>query len=195
MYDRKKELIRFFKHVKFLPSECWEWQGYIKSQGYGQMAVIENGKYVSRLAHVMGYRLLIGEKPDGLDLDHLCHTLVCISGKECPHRRCVNPQHLKPVTRKENLGRGHHNNRGRTHCRREHELTPDNISITTIGSRQCLACIRLRNPLHPHIPITHCKWGHELTKENTVSNKRQKRICRICKNARTAAYKQRLKEK
>jgi hypothetical protein len=46
------------------------------------------------VAHRYAYEWLIGPIPIGLDLDHLCRT-----------RECVNPNHLEPVTRKENIRR------------------------------------------------------------------------------------------
>jgi hypothetical protein len=42
-------------------------------------------------AHRYSYTLLVGLIPHGLELDHRCNT-----------PRCVNPQHLEPVTRTEN---------------------------------------------------------------------------------------------
>lgn len=157
---------------------CWKWEGYISAMGYG--------RFIQKQAHVVAYELFIGKVPNGLDLDHICHTIDCTGGRGCLHRRCVNPQHLEPVTRKENLSRGHHNNRGRTHCRRGHELNSKNITITTTGSRQCMICVRLRNK-GPKI-YTHCKNGHEFDASNT-----KQRICRICARKRNKEYKIRKK--
>lgn len=64
-------------------SECWEWTGVLEPTGYGRMSV--NGRNV--MAHRICYELHVGPIPDGLFLDHLCHN-----------RRCVNPEHLEPVT-------------------------------------------------------------------------------------------------
>lgn len=46
--------------------------------------------------------------PDDLQIDHLCHTddPGCLGGNDCPHRRCVNPAHLEPVTPQGNSLRG-----------------------------------------------------------------------------------------
>jgi len=71
--------------------ECWPWLGG-KSHGYGRF-YIRHG--VGKQAHRVAYGLLVGSIPNGLDLDHLC--------RECG---CVNPRHLEPVTRRENLIRG-----------------------------------------------------------------------------------------
>lgn len=51
------------------------------------------GKY--GYAHRIAYELVVGPIPEGLTLDHLCRV-----------RRCVNPEHLEPVTMGENLRRG-----------------------------------------------------------------------------------------
>lgn len=85
---------------------CWVWVGAIQSKGYGSFW--SNGR--STLAHRVSYRDLVGEIPDGETLDHLCRNL-----------RCVNPDHLEPVTREENLRR---KALAITHCRRGHSLPP-----------------------------------------------------------------------
>jgi hypothetical protein len=46
-------------------------------------------------AHRFAYLEFVGPIPDGLVLDHLCRN-----------KKCVNPDHLEPVTNAENLRRG-----------------------------------------------------------------------------------------
>lgn len=70
---------------------CWEWQGELNRNGYGRVWV--NGRRL--MAHRVAYQLLVGEIPEGLVLDHLCKV-----------RRCCNPDHLEPVTVRENTLRG-----------------------------------------------------------------------------------------
>lgn len=83
--------------------ECWRWTGVVTPRGYG---MFRDGKM--RSAHRWAYESFIGPIPNGLQLDHLCHTddHSCLGGDECPHRRCVNPAHLEPVTARGNSLRG-----------------------------------------------------------------------------------------
>lgn len=81
---------------------------------------------------------MVGPIPEGLDLDHLCRV-----------RQCVNPDHLEPVTARENLMRSPLTqasiNSAKTHCKRGHEFTPDNTRIfPKSGSRCCKTCERQR---------------------------------------------------
>lgn len=75
---------------------CWLWRGSHgpASNGYGRIGVGTQRQRRSRLAHRVSYELLVGPIPDGLVLDHLCGV-----------RHCVNPDHLEPVTQKENVRR------------------------------------------------------------------------------------------
>src|SRR5687768_579642 len=80
---------RFLSKVRVHEWGCWEWQGYcFKQCGYGKFTV---GKTGTTYAHVWAYRLFVGPVPAGLELDHLCRN-----------RRCVNPEHLEPVTHQVN---------------------------------------------------------------------------------------------
>jgi hypothetical protein len=85
------------------PDECWPWTGWCHWNGYGQYGV--KGE---RLAHRLAYEYEVGPIPEGLVLDHLCHTRdpSCADNEKCPHRKCCNPAHHEPVTRRENIARG-----------------------------------------------------------------------------------------
>jgi hypothetical protein len=89
------------------PDDCWPWTGYVASNGYGQFGGKGKDKGTN-LPHRIAYQFMVGPIPDGLVLDHLCHTTdpQCADTNDCPHRRCVNPRHLEPVTYRENIARG-----------------------------------------------------------------------------------------
>lgn len=78
---------RFWSYVTRTDS-CWEWSGPKNHDGYGKFTA--DGKKV--FAHRFAYQLLTGELSDGSELDHSCRV-----------RSCVNPEHLRIVTRKENV--------------------------------------------------------------------------------------------
>ena len=67
--------------------ECWIWPNKPDKDGYGFMHYY--GK--QRRAHRLVYELLVGAIPEGLLLDHINCT-----------RMCVKPSHLRPATRKQN---------------------------------------------------------------------------------------------
>lgn len=106
---------------------CWVWNRGI-SNGYGGIHI--NGKY--RVAHRVVYELLKGPIPKNLTLDHLCRN-----------RACINPNHLEPVTMKENILRGigiAAVNARKTSCARSgHLLVGKNLYIWN-GKRICMAC-------------------------------------------------------
>jgi hypothetical protein len=82
---------------------CWVWQRSRRETGYGKVTV--GGR--SRRAHRVYYERYVGPIPDGMDLDHTCHNGTdCAGGHQCLHRRCVNPDHMEPVTRTQNARRG-----------------------------------------------------------------------------------------
>lgn len=67
---------------------CWEWNGARKSQGYGVLNV--NGK--TARVHRLAYEAWVGPIPEGLDLRH-----------KCDNPPCMNPDHLEPGTRRQNV--------------------------------------------------------------------------------------------
>lgn len=128
---------------------CWPWTGHTGSDnGYGIWHTREDGKRKVWRAHIYSYISLVGPVPDGLTLDHLCHAVdtSCEGGPTCPHRRCVNPEHMEPVPRGVNVLRGvgpAAMNARKTHCPNDHEYTPENTRINKYGYRSCRSCNRL----------------------------------------------------
>jgi hypothetical protein len=107
---------------------CWIWTGPLGRGGYGRAKF--DG--VTMYAHRFAYELLVGPIPEGLSLDHLCRA-----------RDCVNPEHLEPVTHRENCLRSAGPtaiNAAKTHCIRGHEFTPENTIVRAGGSRNCREC-------------------------------------------------------
>lgn len=84
---------RLVEQDRGFTSRCWIWQGTVTSSGYGQIWDVQARRV--RVAHRFMWEEANGPVPEGLELDHLCRV-----------RNCVNPAHLEPVTRRENVHRG-----------------------------------------------------------------------------------------
>lgn len=118
-------------------SSCWEWRGAFHPNGYGRFCL---RKSVSAPAHRHVYELLVAPVPKPLVMDHLCRNI-----------RCVNPDHLQPVTNRENLLRGvgpSAVNARKTHCSKGHPYTEENTwrspNAASKAGRQCRTCNRLK---------------------------------------------------
>ena len=82
---------RFILRVYHCPvTGCWIWTG--SGTRYGNFMV--NGKAI--MTHRWAWEQKNGPVPDGLVLDHY----------RCENTKCCNPDHLRPVTPRENALRG-----------------------------------------------------------------------------------------
>lgn len=103
---------------------CWIWDHVKDRHGYGHFSHVG--------AHRWSYELHVGPIPEGLSLDHLCRNPPC-----------VNPDHLEPVTHRENVLRGVSpcaQHARQTHCKRGHPLSGDNLRLRPNGHRACREC-------------------------------------------------------
>lgn len=116
---------RFWSKVdKSAANGCWEWAGTITPKGYG---VYASRHARSLRAHRVSWELLRGPIQTDLTIDHLCRN-----------KRCVNPDHLEPVTAAVNTLRGDSPpamKARQTHCEAGHPLIR-----RSDGHRECRIC-------------------------------------------------------
>lgn len=124
------DISRLMEKITIDENGCWLFAKSVQSNGYGK---IWDGSRVV-YAHRFSYELHVGKIPKGLDLDHLCRN-----------RSCVNPSHLEPVSRSENLKRGDagkhlaEEQAQKTHCPRGHPYSGENL-VTDGKRRACRVC-------------------------------------------------------
>lgn len=109
---------------------CWQWTAGTNGKGYGAFTVddreVGSHRYIYMVVH--------GPIPDGLVIDHLCRTTLC-----------VNPLHLEAVTNRTNVLRGvgpSAEAARRTECVNGHPFDDENTYVESGGVRSCRICRR-----------------------------------------------------
>ena len=136
-------------HTNKTPT-CWLWTGPKQTNGYGTLQVDRIRKYAHRVAYELSY----GGIPEGMRIDHICHTPLC-----------VRPDHLRVVTIKQNTenfgGLLASNKSGYRGVHWHAESRKWNVQVTHNRQRYSgglhssvedanAAAIALRNRLHTH---------------------------------------------
>lgn len=127
-----RTLSRMNAKTRVTPTGCWEWTGSRQRNGYGRVSF--QGQ--SRFSHRVGYTLLVGPIPEGMQIDHLCRN-----------RACWNPDHLEVVTCRVNLLRGETLPAAcaaKTACPRSHLYDAENTWVDNRGARICRTCNKTR---------------------------------------------------
>ncbi len=137
------DLLGVLERVRLDPnSGCWVFHGTISDSGYGLMKPPGRTRWVR--VHRYVYEQLVGPIPDGLQIDH-------VKEKGCTSKACCNPDHLEPVTSRENTARGNAPSASIIRlgvCQRGHVMTPDNIYTYPKGNRRCRSCQDMHRKAH-----------------------------------------------
>lgn len=144
----RAELARWNRLTTPQANGCLIYTGPGSKDGYGRIRPRPGQREM--YAHLYALTLAGRELPaKGYDAGHTCHDRAveegtCDGGPDCPHRRCVNPEHLEIQSRSENTLAQRHANRGKTHCPNGHEYTDENTVRWKDGKRRCRTCLDAR---------------------------------------------------
>ena len=126
-------LANFATKFRIKKDNCWVWVGTTgRNKGRGNFRY----NHTNYIAYNFLYRVLKGELPPGLVLDHLCRNPTC-----------VNPKHLEPVTLVENVMRGnspHAINARKKYCKYGHLFGEQGEWAKKLGRRECTTCHMLK---------------------------------------------------
>ena len=105
---------RLLEH-RIIVGDCWLWSGSTSLNGYGHIAVVENGRRINKLVHRVSYAEFV-EK----DVEN--HLILHRPG--CNRRNCFNPLHLYKGDYSDNtrdaVGIGLHTNAAKQTCPQGH---------------------------------------------------------------------------
>lgn len=117
-----KDIKRFESFYKII-NNCFVWQGYKDKDGYGTFYF----KKKNRRAHRVSYYIKFGDISKDMVIDHICKN-----------RSCVNPEHLRLVTKEQNTMENSKSigavNKAKKFCKNGH------VFDRFYGQRYCSTC-------------------------------------------------------
>jgi len=133
----EKTMARFWAKTVVTSRGCIEWVGAVRQNGYGAAWINRRLMVPHRVSATWAHGIPL---PVDKDVDHLCRN-----------RKCVNPQHLEVVTRRENIKRGTSRAAATIQafdaegqCAHGHDLTADRAWVSTLEGRTCRLCRNAR---------------------------------------------------
>ena len=124
---------RFWSKVEPEPNTgCWLWAGGSRGKLVGGLPTYGEFRWddTMKLAHRVAYEVLVGQVQRELVLDHRCN-MPC----------CVSPNHLRPITNRENILRG--TGRGAIHARGT--VCPRGHAYDILNGRNWRGCRTCKN--------------------------------------------------
>lgn len=148
MFDQKL-YDKLTSRIRKDESGCWLWTAYwyknrpYPGNRYGYFGVKLDGRWRTRTAHRCMWAALHGWPTKD---QCVCHT--------CDVALCINPEHLYLGTMADNMrdrdDRNRNHNSNRTHCKRGHPYSGDNLQIAPNGARRCRECYRIKAYTYYH---------------------------------------------
>jgi hypothetical protein len=128
--------------IRGVHGPCHQWGGSLDDDGYARFWLDGRNRRAYHVAYVAAH----GPIPDGLDVDH-----------QCRNRACVNPDHLRALTHRDNVlasGNVAALRAAQTKCHRGHPFDEANTHRRKDRTRQCRTCARDRARARATTPTT-----------------------------------------
>lgn len=143
--------MRIRKRIVVTDEGCWYYTGSKTPKGYTCIYNSEDKKIYR--GHRLVWYLLTGKWPE-YELDHTCHNpQVCRLKDDCPHRACLNPDHMQDVTHALNNAKSlkYVEFSEQKFCINNHPYTLENTYISPKrGTRGCKTCRQAAKDRHAH---------------------------------------------
>ena len=129
--DLVPEVVALFWSKTRQAGDCIEWTGAIAPNGYGKFS--RGLAPEARRYNAHRYAWATTHEDTALELDHLCRN-----------RACVNPDHLEPVTRRENVRRSMKDTCTDGHAYSEQNTVWEKGRPGQSPTRRCRTCRAIR---------------------------------------------------
>lgn len=115
---------------------------HVDRYGYWAIQILIDGVYRRKRVHSLVCETFHGPKPSP------AHQSRHLNGDRLDARAANLAWGTRSENTKDSVLHGTHNNARKTHCKRDHEFTPENTRFVRGGRRSCRKCERIRAIAH-----------------------------------------------